>query len=307
METNGTIFAQDDKFWANYVKGRPQPPASLFDRIFNYHASHGGSFTTAHDVGAGNGVYAQRLRSRFPHVIVSDIVPENITLAQRLLPADNGFTFRAAALADVSDIPPATVDMVFAMNMMHFPDPQDTAMRAVAHQLRPGGTFAAALFGPARFRSQALQDLWSRISHQGGRELLARADDQAQTIRIMARTQGAYNVAPLDPDLFLPGALRVHLNTADGGIQGMLPPEEAHRDVEGSFTGQGDVEVWEEEMDGWSFETDLEGVKEHFGSFPFVSKFPEALRGLFEELEGLRGQGPFGGYFPVTIILATRR
>ncbi|MCJ1399416.1 hypothetical protein MMC11_002618 [Xylographa trunciseda] len=307
MDSNGKIFAQDDKFWDNYLKGRPRVPDAFFDRIFGYHQAKGGAFGTVHDVGAGNGPYAQRLRSRFAHAIVSDIVPENVELARTRLRGTEGFSFRAARVEDADDIPAGSVDMVFATNMMHFPDPQDVAMGAIARQLRPGGTFAAALFGPARFHDAALQDLWARISYQGGRQLLKTVDDPAQTIRVMARTQDTYNVAPLGPELFEPGAQRVHLNMGKGGIQGMLPPEEAGRNTEPSYTGPGDVEVHEDE-EGWSFETDLAGVKEHFGSFPFVSQFPDAFTDLYRELDDLLVDGrPVEGYVPVKVILATRR
>ncbi|KUI60116.1 hypothetical protein VP1G_07325 [Cytospora mali] len=305
METNGKIFAQDKKFWNSYLKGRPRPPDAFFNRIFGYHESQGGTFGTVHDAGAGNGPYAQQLRSRFSHVIVSDIVPENVELARNRLGTD-GFSYRAARVEEADDIPAGSVDMVFAANVMHFPD-QQAAMAAVARQLRPGGTFACSLFGPARFEDAALQALWTRISHQGGRELLKGADRPEETIRVMARTQDRYNVAPLDTEVFLPGARRVHLNMGRGGIVGLLPPEEAHRNMEPDYSGPDDVEIIEDE-EGWSFETDLDGVKEHINSFPFVAGHPEALADLFRELEDMLGDGRLvQGYWPAKIILATRR
>lgn len=316
MNSNNKLFSQDDAFWATYLKGRPAVPPSFFTRIFNYHASKSAPFTTAHDLGAGIAPYAPHLRSRFSHVIISDIVPSNIASARKRLgeSTSSGYTFRVAPLTSASDITPGSVDLIFATNVMHFAEPQDEAMAVIARQLRSGGTFAAALFGPATLRDDKLQDIWRRISQQGGRELLKVADDVQATIRVMARTQGGYNVAPLDTELFLPGALRVHINMGKGegggGILGMLPEEEAHRDVEGRYEGVEDVEVWvEDEEEDWSFEADLEGVKEHFGSFPFVSGFPGKFDGLFEELERRVKElgGKVGGYFPVKVILATRR
>jgi SAM-dependent methyltransferase len=304
------VFAQDDKFWDNYLKGRPRVPNTLFTRIFDYHRANGGVFNTIHDVGAGNGVYATQLRARFSHVIVSDIVPANVDLARRRLRNAPGFSFRVAALEDADDIAPGSVDMVFAANVMHFPDPQAGAMAAIARQLRSGGTFCAAVFGPARFRDAKLQDLWARISERGGRQLLLRdrADEAARTktISIMARTQGMYNVAPLDPALFRPGALRIHLNMREGGVQGMLPPEEAHRNSEPEYTGPDDVVVHETDQ-GWDFEMDVAGVKEHFHSFPFITQFPGAFTDLYEELEAMAAGPAFKGSFPVKIILGTRR
>ncbi|TVY84602.1 Methyltransferase ptaH [Lachnellula suecica] len=303
MDTNGQIFAQDKKFWNNYLKGRPQAPDTLFDRIFSYHAATSGVFGTVHDVGAGNGPYAQKLRSKFAHVIVSDIVAKNVELAQDRL-GTGGFSYRAARVEEAEDIPEGSVDMVFATNVMHFPD-QTMAMSAVAKQLKSGGTFACGTFGPARFEDARLQDLWQRISQQGGRELLKTADQPEETIKIMARTEDG-NVAPLDPELFSPGAKRVHLNMGKGGIIGLLPPEDAHLNTEPNYTGSDDVEVFEDE-EGWSFETDLEGVKEHMCSFPFVAENLEAFTELFLELENLLQDGRLvRGYWPAKIILATR-
>lgn len=304
-QVNDEIFKLDEKFWNNYLKGRPQAPGSLFDRIFGYHEANCGAFETAHDVGAGNGPYADRLKARFRHVIISDIAASNVELAKARLGTER-FRYRAAKVEDADDIPAGSVDLVFATNVMHFPD-QELAMKAIAKQLKSGGTFAAALFGPARFEDAKLQDLWERINYQGGRMLLAKADQPEQTITIMARTQDKYNVAPLDPWLFRAGAKRVHLNMTRGGITGMLPPEAAHRNVEPDHTGLDDIESHEDD-DGWSFTTDLEGVKEHIASFPFLATDVEAFTDLFKELEMyFNDHERARGYFPVKIILATRR
>jgi trans-aconitate 3-methyltransferase len=51
---------------------------------------------------------------------------------------------------------------------------------------------------------------------------------------------------------------------------------------------------------------DLAGIREHFGSFPFVSQFPDAFMVLYHELDDLLTDGTVEGYLPVKIILATR-
>ena len=100
-------------------------------------------------MGAGNGPHAQQLRDRFRHVIISDVMPENVRLAQERLGTD-GFSYRAAALEWADDMAPGSVDLIVAANVIHFAD-RNAAMRAVAAQLRLGGIFACAGFGPARF------------------------------------------------------------------------------------------------------------------------------------------------------------
>lgn len=131
--------------------------------------------------------------------------------------------------------------------MIYFSDPQDAAVAIVARQLRPGGTFVAAQFGPARFHEPDLQDLWARVSHEGGRQLLEGVDDPSETIRVMSRASATLNIAPLAPELFMPGARRIHLNMDKGGIQGLLPPEEASRDTRPDYTRPEDVVPYENE------------------------------------------------------------
>jgi hypothetical protein len=302
---NDEIFAQDKGFWNNYLKGRPQAPQSFFDRIYRYHQQNGGKFGTAHDVGAGNGPYSAQLKSRFQHVIVSDIVSDNVKFAEDRLGTE-GFSFRTAKVEEADDIPQGSVDLVFATNVMHFVD-QQVAMETIATQLRSGGTFAAAGFAPALFDDDRVQDVWNRISHQGGRVLLSKADDPKQTIKVMERSSGHYNVAPLDEKWFLPGAKRIHLNMDRGGILGLLPPERQSEVSEPNYTGPSDEETFQNDG-GWRFSWTLEEFKEHFGSFPHAKDNLQDFAKLWDEIDALLGSGArLEGVFPAKLILATRR
>ncbi|KAG0650225.1 Methyltransferase [Hyphodiscus hymeniophilus] len=299
------IFARDKAFWDNYLKGRPQAPESFFDRIFTYHQEHNGAFGTVHDVGAGNGPYAQKLRFRFQNVVVSDIVAENVQLAEERL-GNDGFKYRAAKVEDADDIPAGSIDMVFATNVLHFPD-QQVSTKAIAGQLKSGGTFVCAGFGPATFDEPQVQDLWASILHQGGRVILKKADKLEQTIAVMARSQGEYNVAPLAEKRFVLGVKRIHLNMEKGGLTGLLPPEYSDKAREPFHTGENDDVTFESE-EGWSFNADLSWIKEHFNSFPFAVMEPGAFTELWQELETLLQNGrTVKGRFPAKIILATRR
>ncbi|KAF2232861.1 S-adenosyl-L-methionine-dependent methyltransferase [Viridothelium virens] len=295
------VFARGKAFWNNYLKGRPSAPDVFFERFFRYHEEHGGRFDIVHDVGAGNGPYAAILRSKFRHVIISDVVSDNVALARERLGTD-GFSYRTARVEDAGDIPNSSVDMVFATNVMHFCE-QELAMEAIAKQLRPGGTFTCAVFGAACFDDPRLQDTYTRIGHVGARALLQQVNDPERMIVAMARTQGPYNVAPLDETLFLPGAQRINLNMPDGGIISPLPPE--MRIDEPIHTGLNDIEVFERE-EGWSFVTDLNGVREHIASFPFGRDFG-VFADLWQEVEKLVGNEKVKGSWPAKIILATRK
>jgi predicted TPR repeat methyltransferase len=172
------------------TKGRPTAPEAFFDRIFRYHAEKGGQFGAVHDAGAGNGLYGHKLRSQFDTVIISDIGPENVRLAQDRLGA-GGFRDRAARIEDAADITPGSVDLVFATNVLHFAD-QEAALHAMAAQLRPCGTLVVGAFGSARFRDVVVQDVWARITHQAGRALLKHGDNPKQTQKVTECSPGFY-------------------------------------------------------------------------------------------------------------------
>ncbi|KAH8707557.1 hypothetical protein GQ44DRAFT_817343 [Phaeosphaeriaceae sp. PMI808] len=253
---------------------------------------YGGKFGIAYDVGAGNGPCLAQLKSRFQHVIVLDIVSDNVRFAQDRLGTE-GFSFRTAKVEEGDDIPHGSVDLVLATNMMHFFD-QQVAMETIAAQLRSGGTFAAAGFAPALF------------DDQGGRVLLRKADDPQQTIKVMERSSGHYNIAPLHETWFLPGARRIHLNMEKGGILGLLPPERQSEVSEPVYTGPSDEETFENDG-GWRFSWTLEEFKEHFGSFPYAKEDPQAFIELWKEIDALIASGArLEGVFPAKLILATR-
>lgn len=101
-------------FWDVYIKGRPSIPESFFSQIFDYHASHSTSFSTAHEVGAGIGIHSLRLAARFDHVLVSDIVESNVQIAQTRLQDQGCYTFKVSSLEDTIDLAPESIDLVFA-------------------------------------------------------------------------------------------------------------------------------------------------------------------------------------------------
>ncbi|KAF2118838.1 S-adenosyl-L-methionine-dependent methyltransferase [Lophiotrema nucula] len=302
LESSNQVFAQDKDFWNHYLKGRPSVPPQFFSRLFAYHSSRSNGFVTAHDVGAGNGPYSATLRSKFSHVIVSDIAPDNVRFAEARLGTD-GYSYRASRVEDVDDIPPGSVDMVFATNVLHFCD-QDVAMASIARQLRSGGTFACAAFGAARFDDERVQQLYTKLGQVGARELLKTLSDSEKLVQAMARTKGAYNVAPLDAELWRPGAQRIHLNMPPEGMTSPLPPE--IQVEEPVYAGVDDVAIFEEE-EGWGFVMDLAGVREHLESFPFGRDSGKEFAELWGEIEKIVGNGSVRGHWPAKVILATRR
>ena len=71
--------------------------------------------------------------------------------------------------------------------------------------------------------------------------------------------------------------------------------------------GPNDKIVAEDEP-GWSFKTDLEGLREQFATFPFAAQEPAAFESLWEELATMLSDGKVvEGVWPARILLATSR
>jgi len=306
MELTDKAYDRDQAFWDTYIKGRPTAPASFFERIYKYHEEHGGSFNIVHDAGAGVGPYSAELRKKFSHVIVSDIVASSIKIAQSRL-GTNGFTYRHAKIEDADDIAAASVDMVFASNVMHFPD-VELAQKAIARQLRPGGTFVCGGFGIAQYRNLELQDLWTRMLQLGLRVQARNTKERARRLLTYARIGTFYNHVPMDEEYFLPGAQRIQLSDSTGW--GTLLPEDLMREVESPppiRVGPNDEIITNHEP-GWEFKTDIQGIRDQFNSMSFAASEPEAYVGIWREMEELIGDGrEVEGWWPARVFLATRK
>lgn len=154
------IFSRTSDFWTSYLKGRPWLPDSLFQRIFDYHTKHGGEFQTVHEAGAAAAIHSLRIGAPFTKVIVTDPSEDNMTAARARMSAAGArkgkFEFHVTTLEDSGALlAPASVDMVFCATMLHFAD-LPRAWEAIAHQLKPGGTFVALVAAIIEFEDARL-------------------------------------------------------------------------------------------------------------------------------------------------------
>ena len=234
MEDTKKVYAKDEVFWNNYLKGRPQIPDVLFERVCKYHAEHGGRFGVVHDVGAGIGVHSARLAKHFDHVIISDIVPDNVKQAKERLGKDR-YSYKAMNIEDADSLEEGSVDMVFAATMMHFAD-FDLAFKAIAKQLKPGGTFTALCCGIATLSDKQAQKIWHRMWFEGIRVMLRHASDRKKRLETIAKSGSGYNTMPMDEQYFLSGALRITLNC--GGKWPKMVPPDVGAEVDAEFGPQ---------------------------------------------------------------------
>lgn len=109
--------------WNEYIKFRPIYPIAFWERIYNYHSQHGGSFGVSHDVGAGAGIAAQDLVTRFQKVIVSDPNDGYTDIAAGRLLNELGlnkekFTFLKES-GEESSVESGTVDLLVCCEAIH--------------------------------------------------------------------------------------------------------------------------------------------------------------------------------------------
>ena len=302
------IYTLSGDFWEGYRKGRPQVPDSFFERIYTYHASHGGQFGTVHDAGGGPGVHSARLANRFEKVILTDVAESNISLAQTQLQGP-GFEFHAAKLEDTINLLPAgSVDLVFAATMLHFTD-IPKALEAVAHQLKPGGTFAIPCTGLLILQDARAQEIWAKL-HRKGLEPFSRKFRETWVPSFQANGTG-YDSVLLPEEYFEPGALRMRLNETmrdtPGGLkyEMLISPEIRDKCPPISRIKPDEKVVFEDDED-WRVAKDIADPRQVISTYLFDMK-ADVMKELWSELENIVGDRVVDGRWVTYLTLATRK
>ena len=300
------LYDRDQVFWENYLRTRPKIPDSFFQRIFDYHASHGGQFETVHDAGAGAGVCSARLATRFNKVIVTDVSEGNVRIVKERLSADDKqYDFRVSKLEDTIELPKASVDLVHAGTMMHLTD-VDKALEAVARQVRPGGTVAIAFVGLVFLMDPKMDAAWRECYHASFRRIIENGDFEEMR-RTFQHWASAGDSIPLPDRYFKPEARRISLNIPDSmsWYEHALPPE--YRDEIQYISRVSDADVVENVVDkAWRFQQTMLGLREYMATLTFDLS-EDQYAPLWNKLEEAIGNGPVEAVWPATLILATRK
>ncbi|KAL9067737.1 MAG: hypothetical protein Q9157_006710 [Trypethelium eluteriae] len=305
IKTESTLFDRRTEFWRNYRIGRPAIPSSFYQRFYDYHATHGGSFGTVHDVGAGFGELSLELSKRFDHVIVSDPAPKSLDVARELIGAAsssfNKFSFRQERVEDC-ELPKASVDAIFCCNAIHWTD-LDKAMAISTDQLKPHGTLFICLNGIPKYDSAVQPSWWSMVDNclADVKKRMPKADVE----RILAIQDNGYDCIALPESDFEPGAVRLKLNMMGDPAAFVQAPESSKGGPHVSNVGPHD-RLEEGVEEDWFFDVDIEGLRATVGSYPFDPD-PDMLERHLSKLDIILAGGTCRGHWPVSILMATRR
>lgn len=308
MET--TVYNKSRDFWNTYRKGRPKIPASFYDRFYTYHASHNGSFGTVHDVGAGYGLYSLTLAERFSHVIVSDAGEKNVEVARNLLQpgtpdSPSKFTFLHEP-AEKSTVTDSAVDAVFMCNALHFTHPSD-ALSCFSRQLKSGGTLFIAHNGICKFDyPPALQQAWYDMMDVGMHKTIHSIPEGRRNAMFGVEGSG-YDFVEIPGDQW-ENVKRVKLNTRGDPLAFALNLEGFRAKTGESKVAKGEVLDEDEVDEGWSFEADLELLRNIAWSYP-LGATEEELAEHFRKIEGILKEagGKAKARWNVSMIMATKR
>ncbi|PPJ52618.1 hypothetical protein CBER1_11144 [Cercospora berteroae] len=292
-------------FWELYAQGRPRLPESILRRIWEYHASSGGSFEVVHEPGAGIGLHTERLAEKFRHVIVSDTERSSLDIATTRLRGLTNAEYRLAKLENAARVPRAGIDMVVAIDMTHFTD-TGKMLEAVHRQLKPGGTFAVILVGPSKLDEPAAQNIWKPIWWSNLEAVTqSSVGGKARDHPWLERFVNGLDAVPLPEHMFEPVAVRIHINTAGDWHDEVLPPG-LQFDKAPSHSNQSDHVLHIEEEEDLRLTMDISGLREQLAAMSPAGLSTKIERSLEELDRSLNGR-KVSGHFLVQCLLATKR
>lgn len=134
---NSTTFADSDYNSAAYNAYRPTYPTRLFSKLYDYHASHSSSFSTALDIATGTGYVAIELSKKFQQVNATDISPIMLSSA----PRSSNVQYSVSTAEDLSQFKDSTFDLVTVGQGIHWFD-REKFFKEAWRVLKQSGTIA---------------------------------------------------------------------------------------------------------------------------------------------------------------------
>ncbi|CAG8496778.1 15843_t:CDS:2 [Dentiscutata heterogama] len=134
---NSTTFADSDYNSTAYNAYRPTYPSQLYSKVYDYHASHSSSFSTALDIATGTGYVAKELSKKFQQVYATDISPVMLSSAYR----SSNIQYSVSTAEDLSQFQDSTIDLVTVGQALHWFD-REKFFKEVWRVLKQSGTLA---------------------------------------------------------------------------------------------------------------------------------------------------------------------
>ncbi|KAI0408917.1 S-adenosyl-L-methionine-dependent methyltransferase [Xylaria palmicola] len=286
--------------WAEYTLFRPSYRESFFKRIYDYHADKNGvCWSTAHDVGAGNGVVSSALADRFHRVVVSDPNEGYNEVARHLLLSQHGdvesnFVFLQES-AEKSSVETGSVDLITVCECMHYMD-TDAAVSEFARQLKPGGTLAITYYSlPLIVGNEHAHLVWREIMGAFKRRTTGPMFDRAFEI-----CSSAYDSIALPPAHWH-AVKRVYVNASRGRASFSHNDDVGEDRVESS-----EERIWVYGDPDWSDEQGVDWLKGSLATW--APRIPESeIQDLWDELADILDGAKVRIETPMVTILATRR
>ncbi|KAF0541552.1 S-adenosyl-L-methionine-dependent methyltransferase [Gigaspora margarita] len=134
---NSTTFSDSDYNSAAYNTYRPTYSSRLFSKIYDYHASHSSSLSTALDVATGTGYVAKELSKKFQQVYATDISQVMLSSVSR----SPNIQYSISAAENLSQFQDSIFDLVTVGQAVHWFD-REKFFNEAWRVLKPSGTLA---------------------------------------------------------------------------------------------------------------------------------------------------------------------
>lgn len=310
----------DPSYWDEYIATRPTYDDKIFQRVYEYHASHSKGWSDALDIGTGAGSALGPLTGRFEHVVASDNDPTSLAFAGRrhsAVPPENLSYTLSSGEDIIQHYLPGSFDLITCAETFPLLDTQ-TALDNAFRLLRPGGTLAIWFYGPPFFTetdvASTSQSLLDSLLDHNFRPVLNGSDDAAKASWKRAADGKAswLDYIPFSPDQW--ADVRRHKWNNQHARLSFWTPDACDFPVE-PVSNVREEEAVTEEQDPtfWAREWDAATVRRFVkASFP---KPRELTQGKDETMEGLLQRlGPaMGGEgvvrklsWPAVLVLATK-
>ncbi|KAI8179934.1 hypothetical protein K4K54_006150 [Colletotrichum sp. SAR 10_86] len=295
----------------HYVDHRPSYPDSMWKLWTSYHQ---GPLTSAHDIGSGSGNGAEGLLTHttppLKHVVLTE--PREINIADcraRFKDRFPGteFSYRTCRGEDPWD-PPAGlehVDFAMACESIHWTVLGPTTQN-IAKSLRPGGTFAAVIYGPfpGITNNKVANAAFKSFIGEHAAHLLKQEWMTENWKRAARQMFHGMDCVPLLDDVWQ-DVKRVEVNCRDGWYAKDYEPMEGTEDPVAHFGTSERVSI--DDNEDWQISATVEWLKQSLESMRFGFTEDSWNSPKWKEIEQAVGGGPLKLQWQVHMILARKR